>query len=396
MNCETSMYQSSTGAIWTVVPQVRIDCIDVPAYELTALNVDQQHYCTWGNWYPSDGIDMGTKHGFSDCIEYPERKNGFSCGFANWGAEWYRAWASWKLNRHDNWQFCKAAEQVPYMYRKDPTTGETQTITPQQYLTVDPNSFGRQHGWYTSGDKEVIADGHFQEGKGSSLIFVEPENWQDYFKKYHFKDGLEVTFDAVDETSTHPSSFQCRVLMTLENGADFEEFREPCSSVWSSQADDGVSGIKIMTSSASFCTVCLGFGDDNRNTTISVKVNHPVTLAGADRWQCTTQENFGVDCSVDKPFMTFSAEIVNASIKTTVTRNGGGHSDPGVSDDTNLGLDFSDIGGIFTIVGIVIAAVVVAIVIIVLIVKFVKYKMNQKKVVEFQGQPQVQNTSLIA
>jgi hypothetical protein len=136
---------------------------------------------------------------------------------------------------------------------KDGTVEEI--VNPVYTLTVDPHAFGRQNGWYTSGDKEVIADASFQQGRGGNLIFqTPPEGWEKYMSTYHIREnqkGIELTRER--ERYVQPSSLRCKTLVRLPDGNRFREFQKPCSEVWATQADDGASGVKMMTQNTLDC-----------------------------------------------------------------------------------------------------------------------------------------------
>jgi hypothetical protein len=374
-NCEASMYQASTGAIWTLIPQTGVSCIDSPGYELVDIKRVTQSRCTWWqSWH--DNVHQGTYPSYTEHIKFEDWQYG-SCGTANMHSRTYRSWVSWKLDWMTNWQFCKASTQPGALVRKGPD-GEIEEMIQFGYqLTVDPNAYGRQYGWYTSGDKEIITHATFSSGGGARLIFYTPENWRDYMKAYHIpgssstQPDVNMPFDA----SVQASSFECKTLFNLPNGHDFEEFRQYCPNTWATLADDGVSGVKIMTSSELWCTVDVGFGSDNWSTLISIKYAQPVTLLGADRWRCITQDQFGLDCSANKSFSLFEPEIVNATLRASVTSEGNLELREG--PDTDLSgltdwLDFTDIGDIISLVATCIAGLIVGIIIVVIIVKIIK------------------------
>jgi hypothetical protein len=317
VNCEASMYQASTGATWTIVPEYGITCEDTPAYEILALNTYRQTKCTLGGWQPAAGPDSGF-----DLKEFPSESAGRKCGFLGMGKLNWRGWGMWKINRQSNWQKCQKSRQASYMTRTDSKTGDVQSVNFMAQLTVDPVAMGRQYGWYTSGDKEVIIHSTFNQGTGTSLVFKDVD-WNDYMERIHFSRGAyDIIVNEPRALATQPNSLECKMLITVPNGADFVEFQLPCEKVWATQADEETAGIKIMTDNAVMCTVTVGYDSDNISTVISINTKNPVTLKGADRWRCTTLDTYGADCSPDHPFELFSPEIVNASIKTAVNRLG--------------------------------------------------------------------------
>jgi hypothetical protein len=399
VNCETSMYQTSTGALWTIVPSTGITCVDTPAYELVDINGQVQQACTLiGPWYDTDGITIGTQPGYDDSIFFPTWEYGI-CGLLPIWPLYHRAWVSWKIDKTQKWQFCKTAQQPASLVRKD-ENGQIQEIVNFGYqLTVDPNALGRQYGWYTSGDREVIATADYQSGKGGHLIFYDPGNWTTYMRSYHISDGgYEPHITMPREVSVHPSSLECKMLINIPNGNDYVEFQEFCSSIWASQADDDVSGIKIMTDNENWCTVDVGFGNVNRTTVISIKINHPVTLLGADRWRCKTQMQFGTSCSIDRNYELFSPEIVNATLATTVSMLSPKAEGNAIVGDLDLfnWLDLSNIGDIFILIGLCLAGAIVLVLLIVVIVKIVKCICRRKatKIVMQQAKRHIMTENL--
>jgi hypothetical protein len=145
--------------------------------------------------------------------------------------------------------------------------------------------------------------------------------------------------------------------------------------VWASESDDGVSGVKIMTLSENLCTVTLGFGSDELNTTISISALNPVTLKGTDRWRCTTRDNYGTGCEINHPFELFTPEIVNASVRTTITSVGGdvegNYHDITIGDPSSF-FDFSDIGNILSSIGMFLLLGLIIVILCVIMYKIVK------------------------
>jgi hypothetical protein len=374
-NCEASMYQASTGAIWTLVPQTGVTCVDSPGYELVNIIRQTQNRCTWWESWDSQ-VHEGTYPGYTEHIKFENWQYG-SCGTGNMHSWTHRSWVSWKLDWKTHWQFCKSSTQPGALVRKGPDGKVEEIIHFGYQLTVDPNSFGRQYGWYTSGDREIITHATFSSGGGAQLIFYTPPDWREYMKAYHIpgSTSTQPTVNWPFDASVQPSAFECKTLFNLPNGNDFEEFRQYCSNTWATLADDDVSGIKIMTSSELWCTVDVGFGADDWSTLVTIKLNHPVTLLGADRWRCTTQVQFGLDCSANKSFSLFDAEIVNATQRTIVESVGNVELREGPNTDLSElvdWLDFSDIGDIVSFVVVCIVIIIVGIVVVVIIVKIIR------------------------
>jgi hypothetical protein len=93
-NCEDSMYEATTGAVWTLIPDGGTTCVDTPADRLDRLNRDQQTLCSGGSWKPQEGIKEGLKPGFTGFKEITEWSTIQGCGLFNWGWLWYRGWVS--------------------------------------------------------------------------------------------------------------------------------------------------------------------------------------------------------------------------------------------------------------------------------------------------------------
>jgi hypothetical protein len=159
--------------------------------------------------------------------------------------------------------------------------------------------------------------------------------------------------------------------------------------VSATKSDDRVSGVKIMTTSSLFCTVVLGFGSDNRSTTVSVSALNPVTVSGADRWRCTTVGNMGADCTRNGMFDALIPEIVAHQANTTVTYAG---SDDVGTHMTDLKLpDFPGLFNVSTITDTVVMIIVIIAVLLVvcLIIALVVRHCKKKKEVpeDWQASP---------
>jgi hypothetical protein len=84
INCEASMYQASTGAVWWIVPQYGITCARAPAYHIRSHHIFDQTLCRGDLWKP-DGRG-GPPERSSGSIEWTEVKVRMDCGLWNLGA----------------------------------------------------------------------------------------------------------------------------------------------------------------------------------------------------------------------------------------------------------------------------------------------------------------------
>jgi hypothetical protein len=286
-NCESSMYEPANGVLWRLVPQYRIECVNVPCIHILDMRRDRQSHCGWTKWNPD--VSPGTYDGFTGSFDVGSIQDGH-CGFLGIPRHYWRASVSYKVDRSEMWQFCYKAEQPTYIERV--AGNSTQTIIDfEKSLTVDSYALGRQDGWYTSGTQEIISHASFDGGAGSSLVFkdLDDNGLREHVRQYHAVVGTQdVHIIRPFGVNVQPNSLQCRMLFTLANGNRYEEFQEPCVSMSVSKSDDRVSGIKIMTTHRFSCTVSVGFGSDNRTTTVLISALYPATMSGADRWRCTT------------------------------------------------------------------------------------------------------------
>jgi hypothetical protein len=376
------MYQASTGAVWTIIPEYGITCRDTPAYRIVEFNVDRQTKCTLGSWAPSNAYE-GTKPGFDGHAAYGPVTIGVSCGFLGLGSITWRAWASWKIDSSEQWQFCNKALQPSRLVRKGPNGEIDETIQFKNILTVDPTAMGRPYGWYTSGDKEVIVYSSYDEGKSGHLLFFTPDNWTNYMQQYHFHPGYDnVNIIPPNGVGVQPNTLQCKVHVTIPNGNEFTEFQQPCEGVWATQNDDPTAGIKILTLSELWCTVDVGFGDENMTTVIAINLRSPVTLKGADRWRCTTENQYGTKCSSTHSYEMFNPEIVNASLRTQITTLSaeveGNYHDISLENPFDF-FDFASMKDTISTIAIALVIVLVLVALAFIIYKIVKARCRKRK-----------------
>jgi hypothetical protein len=322
-NCEASLLDTTTGAVWDIVPEYQPVCKDTPAYTIKDVEPDEQKRCSFliigGSWGPKD-VTEGTRPGYTNSASYDDVRTTRKCGFANLGTEHWRGWQSWLITSYDHWQFCNLEKQTAYLRRRDTDGKVEDDIKFTKILTVDP-LMSRPYGWYTTGAQEVIPDQYFSDGTGGPILFKTPDNWQEYIEQYYNKPLPNGEFWRynVPDLNTRPNSFECRSLITIPDGNKFVEFQEPCKAIMVSITKDDPPVQRFSTTDELFCTVELGFQDDHKYTTvISVNRLRPVTVNGADRWKCRTEGAFGYDCGEDVPMTMLDPEIVNATISTVI------------------------------------------------------------------------------
>jgi hypothetical protein len=120
------------------------------------------------------------------------------------------------------------------MRRIDSISGIAATIPFEGQLTVDPNALGRQYGWYTSGDEEILIHSAYNKGRSNALIFDDFTNdmaKDEYMRKYVFAEDAHGVHGKTADVLTQPNSLKCRTLIRLRNADRFEEFQWSCSSV---------------------------------------------------------------------------------------------------------------------------------------------------------------------
>jgi hypothetical protein len=323
LNCEISLYEASTGAIWDIIPEHTIECSLVYAWHIVTVKAISRQKCTFGSWFGSLNSDvLARENGMNRAIAFEEHKNGMKCIFLNWGDRMMKGFGVYNFDVLRNWEECSCVKgNSPGLRRIDPVTRKAITRPFKGQLTVDPNAIGRRYGWYTSGDEEIFIYAAIDKGRGTAFVFDESVNdsaRDDYMRKYVFTEDAHGVHGKTASVLTQPNSLECRTLVRLENTTDFEEFQRSCTSVVAIRADNEVAGIKLTTTSDLLCSVTLGFQDDSTSSVVSISANRPTTIRGADRWRCITQENHGVNCGNNQSFELFSPDIVNESRSTMV------------------------------------------------------------------------------
>jgi hypothetical protein len=107
----------------------------------------------------------------------------------------------------------------------------------------------------------------------------------------------------------------------------------------------------------------------------------PVSVRGADRWNCRTCGSIEIDCDPNLPLEPFSPELVNTTAQIRANQTGvdfeGAGSDSPEADADNF-LDMRDIGDAFVIIGICVGGVIGAIIVTVIIRKVICKKRVQR------------------
>jgi hypothetical protein len=389
-NCEGSLYQASTGAVWQIVPEYGVVCQPVlEAFHVIDVKPVTQKKCTLGSW---SNDAHGPPDGFPFEQDMGQWGTGESCGFLGLGGITARAWATWNIEKQRNWEYCNIATQPTYLKRID-TNGQTQVIMFNAHLTVDPR-ITRQYGWHTSGDEEIISTAESDLGHGTNYVFdpiiVGDEGIRNYIIQQHFaRGGTELIKYPIKGMKVRPSSFECRMMLRVPNGNDFTEFQPGCASVTANVAgDDETAGLKIMTASVQMCTVIVGFIGSNLSTTISVNKLTPVTLRGADKWRCQTMDNGGYNCDPNWPFEAIDPEVVESYRRAVVEYSdpdtGTAHSTGGIEVSWPFG-DLFNLGGVIDVIVtiIIVIAVCAALGLIIwLVIKLVKTGVCKRKKIE--------------
>jgi hypothetical protein len=379
-NCESSMYETTTGAIWDIVPQHDVECHPVDAHRVKRIASHWQQLCSGGDWGPS--VEKGLLPGYTGVIEYTEDWNNQRCGFCNWGWRWIRGWTSYDISSEESWEFCNLAEQVPHLVRRNASGMEI--IPFKQSITVDPRA-SRQYGWYTTGDQEVIPGSDFDEGRGKAIMFFTPGSWREYIEKYYATpNGNSATVHNIPGISTDTSRLQCRIMFTIKDGNRFEEFQEPCKSVRAQISDRNAtqSSVTIISTDPLWCYVILGFTNNNLTYSASIKQGHGVTVRSADRWKCITDGDQGIDCGPHQPFHEFDPAIKEAVLRTTVTlvQDQKYQSDWGALIPGSISFPSIELFDTSTITEAITAVLIaLAVIVVIVIVCFVVYKAWKKK-----------------
>jgi cell division protein FtsL len=377
LNCESSLFQSSTGAVWQIMPEYAPYCASVDyAYHVTNTKSHQQTKCTLGSWSPD--VSYGRNAGFSDHIDFEEKKTGQSCGFLNMGSQYIKGYGSYTIDTNRKWEMCELLRQSTFLFRID-ENGNRQVVDFLATLTVDPR-MARPYGWYTSGDEELIIPSNFDNGLPSSLIFYKVDDWKALMRQRYFRyDQKDIISIDMQNWKVQPAQFECKVMVRVPNGQDFVEFQKPCQAVKATKADDETAGVKLSTDELQLCTVVVGFTGTDRSTIISINKKNPVTLNGADKWKCDTDGNVGTNCGNEREFNEFDPEIVASMIKGTVVHadlnlDYGKSADLTVKNPFDNLFDFSEIENIIILIVTVLAVILGIGLIIWLVMKCIQHR----------------------
>jgi hypothetical protein len=326
-NYEGSLYEATIGAVWQIIPEYEIRCKSVSAWEVKTMKGVMRETCTLGSW--SGSTNPGTiaaENQMNRAIAYEEHGNGMKCGFLGLGKKTVKGFGSYQFDKSRQWNFCNCIRRGSPELKRIAPDGEIMVSVPvfAGFLTVNPLAMGRQYGWYTSGDEEVIVHSTFEHSIGSSLVFQNLDNdcaRDDYMPKNTFREDSGGVSTHVSSVMAQPNTLECCALYRLTNANKFTEFQKPCIAVMATKVDDEVAGVKISTRNQLLCTVMVDFQDDNSSTVLSISVHQSVTIRDADRLRCTTEENHGVNCDVKHAFELFTLEIVNESRQSVVIDN---------------------------------------------------------------------------
>jgi hypothetical protein len=381
LNCEGSLFQTSTGAVGQIMPEYAPRCAAVEyAYHVTNTKSHRQTKCTMGSWSPD--VSYGRNAGFSDHIDFEEKKTGQSCGFLSLGSQYITGWGSDSIDTKRKWEICQLLKQSTFLFRID-ESGKRQVVDFLVTLTVDPK-MSRPYGWYTSGDEELIIPSNFENGLPSSLIFYKVDDWKALMRQKYFRyDQKDVISIDMQNWKVQPSQFECRVMVRVPNGNDFVEFQKPCQSTKATQADDETAGIKLSTEEVQLCSGVVGFVGTDRSTAVSINKKNPVTLNGG--WKCDTDGNMGTNCGNDREFSNFDPEIVASMIMGTVV-HGDLNLDHSKSADLTVKnpfdslFDLSEIENIVILIVTVLTILVAVGLIIWLVVKCIQHRRNSQPV----------------
>jgi hypothetical protein len=396
MNCESSMYQASTGATWTIIPAYGVTCWDKEdATEVVNTKPHSQTKCTLGSWSPS--VTWGKQAGFTDFVDFGEKDTGLSCGILKMGALTAYARGSYTLDSKKRWQECRLDQQDSYIFRIDENNNK-QTIEFTAQLVVDPR-VSRAYGWYTSGTEEIIKYAGMKTDGPVSIIFDKPKDWKEHMKKYFRYDQKQLVQLDTQKYLLQPSNFECRMMARVPNGKDFAEFQPACLNVSVSQTNttevengNPTPAVKISTENMTMCTVTVGYEGTDRTTVVSVNKRSPITLIGAVSWRCETDGSVGRNCGPDVPLTKFEPEIVRGVAETILLE-----ADLGTEGKQSAEINIKNpFDGLFdkssivdVIVAVVIAAVVLAVVVvgIIIAVKCIRSRRGSRETIVVAPQP---------
>jgi hypothetical protein len=257
-------------------------------------------------------------------VTYADKPTPSKCGFLNFGKRTNKNYGIYDYDTLRSWSECHYVPSSPTMRRTGPDEDASKPVASITALTEDSNVLGRPHGWYTSGDEEVIIRSPAERVNGTSLIFSDSDNltgMDEYMSTWIFaEDGYGIRAKAPVVLTT-PNGLQCRTAVTVNQADTYEEFRQPCADVTVARAPGEPAAVEFTTTSDALCTLVLGFQSDDVSSVVTLKAGKTVTMRGADRWRCLTSGDHGTSCGGQVPFGLFVLEAVPAAKAEVVTES---------------------------------------------------------------------------
>jgi hypothetical protein len=238
-------------------------------------------------------------------------------------------------------------------------------------LRTYPGAQGRQDGWYTSGDQEIIISQLSNPVQSGSLVFERPkEGWAEFFRKnYCTGNGADLTCQALPEPAPTKSNLQCDEVVYSQFITDLEEKLPYCKEAAAETLDKFGNILSFTSANTPPCLLVVGFRTDAIWTKIEIEPSKPRIVEGVDRWRCTSN---GTECDDSRPFSIFPTKFASTVVQSQVVDGlGAPHNDIGNWVDLEANPDpfgnlhhVSDLGDVLIIVASALACVaVVAIVV---------------------------------
>jgi hypothetical protein len=375
-NCERSVYQAG-DILWTIVPPVGISCEPIVAYQLVAIHAIRYTKCGGGAWKPNSR--PGTEPGYTLSFNLDEDTDEVCAA----GYITVRNVVSVKIDETRSWQKCRKVS-VPSSITRTLPNGEVLPVEGSFKLTFDPSSQGRDDGWYTSGDKEILVS-VIEDDPPLSLVFEKPqEGWVQYIRdNYVSVRGVAVVVKHFTAPTPEKVSLRCEEEAVIPDLTQYHEFLEYCSSASASLVPNTPNTIEISTASKYYCLVEVGFGSNDVSSTIVVSSAVPQLVKGVDRWRCSLG---GLSCGESTNFTLLSDDLVSSVEASVVDSLGAPHNDVGnYADLEENGDPFGNLHQLSTgsevimLVGIALASVALVAVILGMTVWFVDRQMKKKK-----------------
>lgn len=389
--CQPSFKQLSTGQIWEATPQYLLQCEDIDASYLEDYNLISTHQCiggtingvmnvvkkvpiiggiadSVGRWFQSifslsDGIKIENDEHINKenkslipsrmalTIQAPSPP-----GDATGSYELHEKYSYdrtcpydsqrltkttyyWKHVASNNWKKClKVQSPIGIVLTRTDEKGNKKTITDViGSLVVDPFALFPM-GWYTNGSYQIQAHATLDNGRSTRLLFEASESDTDKLKAHALGLLTEATSPGkiarIQEMTPISAVPECKQMIVLKNGQDFEEFQTYCNSVTVSKKE-GTMAYMFKTESEKYCNIPVE-SSDGVKTMVRIKSNEPSTLFDITKWACDKGilEHQGKSCSPSKPYIEFTAEIINniEGGDSIIGANG----DPSTNDDIKL------------------------------------------------------------